>query len=199
MSRWCQGPFRCRPAGRAGHGGFRRVGDVFCPPSRILTGDIMPSSAELSPDPKQTALVTLIGDVDATDAIAGLDQSTRLRGCGGRSQVLASERNDAQLWRQRRYKPASVAYLRRLSSSFWTTERGCLDGQRWRIADMERTGLRKRKSPRPDYPAESHSRTRFTSSKATGFERWAVTGLAGRMRCKDRRRLRKNRGLRLMA
>ena len=47
-------------------------------------------------------------------------------------------------------------------------------------ADMERTGLNKRKSPRPDYPADRIKDALYVF-KATGFERWAVTGLAGRM------------------
>ena len=89
------GPFRCRPAGRAGHGGFRRVGDVFVRAMSNFDGGIMAIVGTNLHRIETDGTVTLIGDVDATDAIAGLDQSTGYAVAVAGRKVLALERNDA--------------------------------------------------------------------------------------------------------
>lgn len=159
---------------------FAEVGDVFVRAMSNFDGGIMAIVGTNLHRIETDGTVTLIGDVDATDAIAGLDQSTGYAvAVAGRKFWHWNGTTLATVVSGNVPNPASVAYL---GGYVLVTEydsrifgwSALADPTTWSGLDFASAEI----TPDPIIRGISF-KDAYYIFKATGFERWAVTGLSG--------------------
>ncbi len=176
------------PGGRAGSvlravpgmQDFAEVGAVFVRAMSNFDDGIMAIVGENLYRVQTDGTVTLIGDIDATDEIAGLDQSTGYAvAVSGRKYWHWNGTTLATIVPGNVPNPASVAYLGGyvIVSDYGTRVFGwsaLADPTTWSGLDFASAEI----TPDPIIRLIAFKDALYIF-KATGFERWAVTGLSG--------------------
>ena len=163
-----------------GMAAFAEVSAVFVRAMSNFDGGIMAIVGENLYRVATDGTVTLIGDVDATDVIAGLDQSTGyVVAVAGRKYWHWNGTTLATVVAGNVPNPASVAYLGGyvIVSDYGTRVFGwsaLADPTTWSGLNFASAEI----TPDPIIRLIAFKDALYVF-KATGFERWAVTGLSG--------------------
>ena len=166
--------------GCPGMADFAEVNDVFVRAMSNFDDGIMAIVGTNLHRVTTDGTVTLIGDVDATDEIAGLDQSTGyVVAVAGRKYWHWNGTTLATITAGNVPNPASIAYLGGYVIVSEYNERvfgwsALADPTTWSGLDFASAEI----TPDPIIRLIAFKDALYIF-KATGFERWAVTGLAG--------------------